>query len=212
MGRVGTVETSYSLSLSVSRTPTLRSQIIHIDVLTSDCGLQKPTFKHKAELISFCSPAIPVSTIVFALKREWELPSLASITQDRILPYLKRSKLENIMEFKRSQLLSTNFVAGYLLSPPKNNSKRVKLGRKRLLQPAAGQTLQVSLVKQQVKTVSPRNYSPQVAQPTRRRVFTVKELFEKYEESYHNALYLEAIKFILEQIYWDSYSYPEEGM
>jgi hypothetical protein len=117
------------------------------------------------------------------------------------------------MKFKRSQLLSANFVAGYLQFPlpANNNSKRVKLGRQRSLQQAEGQSpVQVSLVKQQVKTIAPRNYSVQQGQPAKRRVFTIKELFEKYEESYHNALYLEAIKFILEQIYWDSSSYLEE--
>ena len=115
------------------------------------------------------------------------------------------------MKFKRSQLLSTNFVAGYLLFPPKNNSKRVKLGRQRSLQQAEGQLpIQVALVKQQVKTVASRNHLSQQAQPAKRRVFTIKELFEKYEDSYHNALYLEAIKFILEQIFWDSSSYLEE--
>jgi hypothetical protein len=117
------------------------------------------------------------------------------------------------MKFKRSQLLSANFVAGYLLFPlpPQSDRKKVKLGRQRLLQQAAGQSnIQVSLVKQQVKTIAPRNPLPQQAQPAKRRVFTIKELFEKYEESYHNALYLEAIKFILEQIYWDSSNYLEE--
>jgi hypothetical protein len=117
------------------------------------------------------------------------------------------------MKFKRSQLFSATFVVGYLVSIPKNSSKRVRLGRQRSLQRAEGQLpVQVSLVKQQVKTAAPRNYSPQQAQPAKRRVFTIKELFEKYEESYHNALYLEAIKFILEQIYWDSPSYPEGWM
>ena len=115
------------------------------------------------------------------------------------------------MKFKHSQLLSTKFVAGYLLFPPKNKSKRVRIGRQRSLQQAEGQLpVQVTLIKQQVKTVAPRNHLQQQSKPAKRRVFTIKELFEKYEESYHNALYLEAIKFILEQIFWDSSSYLEE--
>jgi hypothetical protein len=113
------------------------------------------------------------------------------------------------MKFKRSKLISADLVVGYLLYTHKSNIKKVKLRKRHLTEADSHFYPQASLVRQQVKVIIFGNCSSQVSKH-KKRTFTIKELFEKYEQSYHDALYLEAIKFLLEQIFWLSPNYPEE--
>ncbi len=107
------------------------------------------------------------------------------------------------MKFKRSKLLSVDLVVGYLLFHDKDAIRTVKLRKNFSPGKDSHLRIQARLVKQQIKRTVSESLSQKMTK-SQRRVFTIKELFEKYEQSYHNAVYLEAIKFLLEQTYWQN--------
>lgn len=112
------------------------------------------------------------------------------------------------MKFKRSKLLSAYVVVRYLSSTYKGTSKKLKLCYKQLTKEDRQCYGQVLLAKKH-QGITPIT-SGQNSAKYHKKVLTIKEIFERYEQSNGNPIYLEAIKFLLEQIFWLSPNLVED--